>query len=504
MSSINRGLIKEWLDRPVVIRYLGLFGSICLAVDAFLFGAFTFPRPHVTFQSVLTGHNGIAIIMLWLIGTGTLCAAWWFGRHLLGRAVITAKWALVTAVMWMVPMLVVPPTGSRDVYAYACQGALYAGGHSPYVDGVSALPCPWLESVSPIWRDTPAPYGPVFLMLAGVASKLGSLVAAIVAFRLMAVIGVVIIAISLPPLARRLGVPVERSLWLVLACPLVSVHLIGGGHNDALTVGLLLAGLAVLAPAVDRRPRSRNALILGGILVGLSISVKTTIGVALPFAALFAAGGPRLPEMRDLIRRAGTVMVAALGTLLAFSFGSGLGVGWVTALSHAGDSIAWTSPPTAVGLTVDYLARPFGLDLHAVPVTRTIALVALPIALLAILWHSRNHNPLYGAGLAMLATIFLAPITQPWYLMWPLAMFAVTNVSARWLAGAIVVSMFTVVPDGSGINKLVQLPASFAMTALVGWTLVRAFTWLRGFEPNEIDFEALRTPSDPEQPVLQV
>lgn len=480
-------LIRESLRRPVVLRYLGLFGAVCLAIDAFLFGAFPTNRVGVTVQSVATGPNGPVILALWVIGLATMCAAWWFGRHLVGRGIVTVKWALVTAIMWMVPFLVAPPAGSRDVYAYACQGALYASGRSPYKVGVSALPCPWLDSVSHIWQNTPAPYGPVFLMLAGFASKLGSQLAAIIALRLMSVVGVAIMAVSMPVLARRVGVPADRAVWLLLACPLLPLHLIGGAHNDALTVGLLVAGFAVLAVGSHRM----LALIVGGIVVGLSISVKTTVGVALPFAALFGAGGPLLPPMPVLIKRAGTVMVAALGTLLIFSFGSGLGVGWVGALSHAGDSISWTSPPSGVGQAIDYLFRPFGLHLNAVPVIRAIALVALPFVLLLILWHSRNHNPLYGAGLAMLATIFLAPVTQPWYLVWPLAMFAATNVSARWLAGTIVVSMFTVLPDGSGLNKITQVPASFAMTALVIWVIVRGFTWLRGFEPTEIDFEAL-------------
>jgi len=184
------------------------------------------------------------------------------------------------------------------------------------------------------------------------------------------------------------------------------------------------------------------------------------------------------------------VIGAALGTLLAFSFASGLGLGWAAALSGTGESVSWTSPPTAVGIAVDAVGKWFGVHLTAVPVARGIALAILPVALVAILWHSRNHNPLYGAGLACLALIFLAPITQPWYLMWPLTLFAVTAVRARWLAGTIVFSMFTILPDGDGALKPLQVPLSFAMSALVGWIVYRGFTWLRGFEPTEIDFAA--------------
>jgi hypothetical protein len=274
------------------------------------------------------------------------------------------------------------------------------------------------------------------------------------------------------------------------------VHLIGGAHNDALTVAFLLAGLMMMAGP----SRRIGALVAGGALLGLSTSVKPTIGVVLPFAAVFAAGGPSLfsaayglPRSRRLsllIQRGGAVMGAALGTLVALSFASGLGLGWATALSGAGKSVSWTSPPTALGIAVEAIGKWFGVHLAAVPGTRGVALAALPIALLAILWQSRIHDPLYTAGLACLAVIFLAPITQPWYLIWPLALVAATAVRARWLAGTIVFSMFTILPDGNGALRPLQVPLSFLMSALIGWVVYRALRSLHRFEPTEIDFAA--------------
>jgi alpha-1,6-mannosyltransferase len=479
--------------RPVVLRYLGLAGALLLAADAYLFGAFPARPLGESVAGVAGGRNGVIILVFWLLGILALGAAWWHGLRLAGRGVLTVRWAIATAVLWMAPFAVAPPTGSRDVYAYACQGALYAAGHSPYTQGVAALPCPWLDSVSPIWRDTPAPYGPVFLILAGAAARLGSQVAAVVAFRVMAAAGVALIAAVLPVLARRAGVPADRAVWLVLACPLMAVHVVGGAHNDAMTIGLLLAGLAVLASR-NYRPVTLAA---GGVLLGLAVGFKTTIGVALPFAALFGAGvpeGPAAPaggpDLRVVLKRAAAVVAAALAALLAFTFGSGLGFGWVTALSRAGDSVGWTSPPTAVGLAAGYLGRPFGLHLDAVPAVRAVALAILPIALLAILWRALRRDPLYAAALALLATIFVAPITQPWYLLWPLSMLAATTVAVRWLAVLAIASMFKVLPDGYSVERFTQVPGSFVMTALAVWVGVRAWTWLRGAEPHRIDLPA--------------
>jgi Glycosyltransferase family 87 len=467
-------MIQGLLARPAFLRWLGFFGAVCCAVDAFLYGAAPFIRRNVNVVSVLREPAGPVILLLWFAGLAALCVAWWYGR----RLSLTPRWILVTAALWSAPLLVVPPLASRDMYANACQGALVHAGFNPYLVGVSAQPCPWLDSVSVVWRDTPTPYGPVFLVLAGLAAAFGSQLAALISFRILAVLGVVAIAACLPVLARRLGAPVDRALWLVLCCPLVPVHLIGGGHNDALTVAFMVAGFAVLAAPV----KSWTTLLVGGALLGLAISIKITIGVVLPFAALLAVGGLRAAGWGGLIKRGGAVVAAALVVLVAGSFASGLGLGWLTALSGAGESVNWSSPPTAVGLAVEAAGRWFGADLEVVPAVRAVALVLLGVSLLVILWRSRDRDPLVGAGLALLAVIFFAPITQPWYLIWPLALFAVGTARARWLAGTVVFAMATILPEGTGVFRPLGVPMSFAMIVLIGWVAYRTVTWLRGRE----------------------
>ena len=231
------------LAQPTMVRYLGLFGSACCALDAVLFGAPTWIRRGVSVMSILRGPDGILIMLLWIAGLTALCAAWWYGRHL----TVSRRWILVTAALWIIPMLAVPPLASRDMYAYACQGSLFDAGFNPSVVGISAQPCPWLDSVSLVWRDTPTPYGPLWIMLSGLAAAFGSQAVALAIFRVYAVLGMIALAGVVPVLARRVGVAPDRALWLVVCCPIVAVHVIGGGHNDALTMALLLAGLALIA-----------------------------------------------------------------------------------------------------------------------------------------------------------------------------------------------------------------------------------------------------------------
>jgi alpha-1,6-mannosyltransferase len=376
--------------------------------------------------------------------------------------------------LWMLPFLVVPPMGSRDVYSYACQGHLFVNGLSPYDVGVATLPCPWIDAVSPIWRDTPAPYGPLFvLMAAGVVLLGGSLTAVVILFRLVAVAGVAAVAVCLPVLARRCGVPSGRALWVALAGPLVGPHLIGGPHNDAVMIGLVVAGLA-LAVTGSSRPAAQLG---AGALLGLAVAVKVTAVVAVPFAVLIAVGRPYRPG--PAVGAGGRVVGGALGAMVAVTAASGLGVGWVAGMVHTRDLVQFTSPPTAVGMTLTYLGQQIAPGFDAVPVARLLALGLLAAVLVGLWLHSatRADRPvqaaLHGAGLAFGATVALAPSFQPWYALCPLVLMAATTVRTDLLMAAATAAALLVLPDGSGLARFAKFPGAPLMTVLVLVLLVR-------------------------------
>jgi alpha-1,6-mannosyltransferase len=418
------------MPRPAVIRYAGLAGSLLLAVAAARHGADWPWRPTMTARTILAGDDGVLTPLCWLAGTLLLIGAWVAGR----RCVPSARWAYVTAALWAAPLLVVLPLGSYDVYSYACQGWALAAGHDPYAAGAQELGCPWTDAVAPTWRDAPAPYGPVFLVLAALAAMTGSLPGALVVLRLIAVLGVVLIAVSLPALARRRDVPLERAVWLVLACPLIPIHLVSGAHNDAVMVGLLVAGLAVRKPWI------------AGVLLGLAIGVKATAIVVLPFALLMTS------------RR----VALSAGAAGALAVSSVLGLGWITGLAGSGVSVQWTSPPTAVGMTLGLA----GVD--AVPATRILGILGLVAVLVVLFWRARTRDPLLGAGLALAATVALAPVFHPWYLTWPLAVLAATlHRDTLWLIVPCAVASALCLPDGYNLALATKAQGAVAMTLLI-------------------------------------
>ncbi|GGL97480.1 polyprenol phosphomannose-dependent alpha 1,6 mannosyltransferase MptB [Micromonospora yangpuensis] len=516
-------------------RWVGLAGAVLLTGAGWLGGALPGPPP----PGPVGTPAGWAAVGCWAAGTVLLVGAWWSLRE----GAPSTGWAYRTAGLWLVPLLFAPPLASRDIYSYACQGWAYAAGHDPYTTGVAAAGCPWLDSVAPIWRDTPAPYGPFFLLLAAAATLGGGLVGVLVGLRVLAVVGVLLAARCLPGLARSAGVPTRRAAWLALASPLVGVHLVAGAHNDAVLVGLLLAGLLVLV----RRPGRPVPLLAAGVLLGLAVAVKATALVVLPFAALAAVGGRY--TWRALLRDGGRLAAGVLATLVGISLLTGLGLGWVAGLARSGDSEQWTSPPTAIGFVIDYGLEAAGAAAGAVPVTRFVAMLLLAAFLIGLWWRAwrslrrldsggqrgedrrrgeggrpgesgrpgegrqrgknrrrgeggrrgavaarpdadggrsgavpqrssrdratvprdvtRARLALLGAGLALAATVVLAPVFHPWYATWPLAVLAVVATRTTWFVLPAAVACFLTLPDGTTLARYTKAPGAVAMTVLV-------------------------------------
>jgi alpha-1,6-mannosyltransferase len=144
----------------------------------------------------------------------------------------------------------------------------------------------------------------------------GHLVVALILLRLAALLGVVLTAVHLPRLARTCGADPIAASWLGVASPLVFVHPVSGAHHDALTMGLLIAGLDLAA-----RRRGWQS----GVVLGLAAAVKATAITVLPFAVVLAAAA--FAGRRRMGRGTAVVVLPAVAIFLALSGAGGLGPG---------------------------------------------------------------------------------------------------------------------------------------------------------------------------------
>jgi hypothetical protein len=465
------------VDPLTRLRLAGLAGAVALALGAV--GAGVWPTPPWDLPlpgvSLLRSGNWPGVVLA-AVGMALMAGAWWrAGFRPEGPPPV--RWAVVTVALWAVPLLLAPPLFSRDLYSYAAQGDVVAHGLDPYTYGPAALPSDWLQSVSTTWWNTPAPYGPLFLVLARVAAELsgGHLWVALLVLRLVAVAGVVLLATTLPTLARRCGVDERRAVWLGLASPLLLVHSVSGGHNDALMLGLLVAGLAAATSA-----RGVPAV----VLVTLAAMVKAPAALALPFVALLW-----VPRQWALLRTAAVaaVVVTAVGSA------TGLWFGWIGALGTPGYTVQWTSLPTGLGLAVGSALEVLGVGTFegAVTVARALGSVAAVVVAAVLWWRVRTEDAsprrvVTACAWAFAAVVVLAPAFHPWYAVWALVPLAASTVDRRvpgWIGGLTAGLCFLVLPNGYNLARATTVPGVLFDVALTAFAVVLAVRWWRSREP---------------------
>lgn len=464
-------------EDAAVLRYAGLGATALLAAGAYAAGALPGSDPAVAVRRSGLWHADpryLAGLAAWLAGAVLLSVVWWRLR----KVTATLRWVLVTGALWALPLAVAPPLGSRDVYAYACQGAIYVNGHDPYTVGAAGGGCAWLSAVPELWHDTPTPYGPLAVLTSAAAALSGHLLVAVGLLRLVAVIGITIMVRYGVNLARLCGVDTAVAARLGMVTPVVALHGLSGAHNDALLAGLLVAALATAAARHTGR---------AGVLIGLAVAVKVTAVVALPFAVLLVA---RDPDWRRIARSTALIGAGATAAFAVLSLLAGLDLGWTRGLTRTGALVQWTSLPTGVGMAVGYLFRALGVPTaydEAVTAARALGLAVLAGVLVLLWWRARREMSstravVVACGAALAAVTVLAPVFYPWYAIAPLAVLAVSTVDERvrrWLAVATIVMVFLVLPYGLGIAVLTKLPGALLDAALVVGLAVLAWHRIR-------------------------
>jgi alpha-1,6-mannosyltransferase len=390
----------------VTSRWLGFLGSVLIVLGGVVVGV----GPSGAVPPVPSAG---AAIMWWTaavhLGMTLLALAW----YRLGRSLPPVRDQLGTGLLWAAPFLLSGPIFSRDVYSYLAQGAMTAAGLDPYRFGPSAFGGELAADVPPIWQDTPAPYGPVFLSLAGaVTGVTGHEVwPGLVGMRLLAVAGIALIAYTVPRIAGDHGADPATAVWLAVLNPLVLLHLVADAHNEAVMIGLMCAGLLLAL-----RGRHLPAV----VLITLAGLVKGPALAGLAFLVVFRAG--RLTGRARLLRAAAGTVVAAAGTAAVVTVLTGTGFGWIPALRTPTRALTWMSVTTDAGSLLGRALH--GLGLAGVSQTRQVVwsagLLAAAVICLVLLRRSVTLGIVPALGLSLIVVVVLGPAVHIWYLLWGL------------------------------------------------------------------------------------
>jgi alpha-1,6-mannosyltransferase len=485
-------------------RLFGATGTILMAIGSLGAGARPVVQDPTFGVRLLNLPSRIQTVSLTMTTTGAvmMTLAWlMLGRFALGDRRMSRGQLDRTLALWILPLLIAPPMYSKDVYSYLAQSQISAQGLDPYKVGPGpglGLDHVFTLSVPSLWRDTPAPYGPLFLWIGrGISGLTGeNIVAAVLCHRIVVLIGVGLIVWATPRLARRCGVAEVSALWLGAANPLLIMHLVAGIHNEALMLGLMLTGTEFALRGIDSTrplvprplhwPRRHSAwaqwsplamLVLGAVLITMSSQVKLPSLLALGFVAMALArrwGG----NVRAVLAAGGFLGTLSLAVMALIGWASGLGFGWVNTLGTANVVRSWMSPPTLLALGTGQVGILLGLGDHTTAVlslTRAIGVLIIAIMvswLLVAVLRGRLH-PVGGLGVALAATVLLFPVVQPWYLLWAIIPLAAWATRPRFRVTTIVVTLVVGIfgPTANGdrfaLFQIVDATVASAITVLI-------------------------------------
>ncbi|MPY49077.1 polyprenol phosphomannose-dependent alpha 1,6 mannosyltransferase MptB [Streptomyces acidicola] len=449
---------------PVDLRRcqaLGLAGSAVLALGGETAGAL----PVRDLLAPASARAALGLVGVYF-GVVLLIAAWaLLGRVVRGPRPPTPRSLLVVLVVWAAPLLLAPPLFSRDVYSYLAQGAMVDANIDVYAYGPSRMGGPLAAEVAPVWQHTATPYGPVFLAIASGLAGLtsGQLPAGLIGMRMVALLGVGLMAVALPRLARHSGVDPAAALWLGALNPLVLLHLVAGAHNDAVMLGLLGVGLVA---ARGRR------YVLGVVLVTLAALVKAP--AALGLLAIVVMQG-----RTHVVRATATTVGVALATTAVTTGLTGTGYGWIAALRTPVSPDNW-SPTSVLGRATGALLHDLGSELAplALPAWHAVGLVATAAVVLYI-WLKLRPSPVYALGLSLAVVAVLGPAIRPWYALWGLFLIAAAapsgSVRGRVAAASAVLAL-AVLPSGGppDADQIALAVSGGALALVVLWQAFQA------------------------------
>ncbi|WP_442545989.1 polyprenol phosphomannose-dependent alpha 1,6 mannosyltransferase MptB [Arthrobacter sp. KN11-1C] len=415
--------------KAYVAIWQGFFGSLMIFVGSIGAGWIANGSPmfrHPLVIALRTEGWGVTTSTILLTAGAMLLVRSWLrlGQRLKDWGPGSLRSVVVAVAAWAAPLMFAVPIYSRDVYAYTGQGRLVLEGQNPYTAGISSLSNWFSLGADPAWAEAKTPYGPYFLWLArwvvGITDAQPDF--SVLLFRVLATVGVVLCVIYVPRLAEMHGINPGRALWIAVANPLFLISFVASAHNDALMVGLAVAGMYFAATGRH---------ITGLLLVTASIGIKPITVLLLPFIGLMWAG-PAASWPRKFLFW-GTTAGISFAVLAVSGIPYNLGFGWVWAILDPTPGYTGYSPSGFLGQQVEMIANLLGLPGSTMATGLRTLMKWIGIGLVVVLMFRGDYSRLVRrAALAFAAVVMLSPIIQPWYILWFIPLLAVTGIRDDW------------------------------------------------------------------------
>lgn len=297
-----------------------------------------------------------------------------------------------------------PPFLSSDVFDYVARGYVAVLGHNPYITTVdSVLQEPGMAPFAALaqWPKHVMPYGPISAVLQWFTALCSSPWLAVYAWKLLCVLAHIATASILLRTLRLLGSErdARRGYVLWLWNPWILLECCGSAHNEAfVALGLAATGLAL----------ARGNFFGTALSYGAMILVKH--GSA-PLSLLLLVTSIWQKRRVAFLAGAATTLVAALLCAL-WLWSEPTGLDWIANQRN----VARGSLGSLLGPVVG-------------SATAMIGLVLLLLINLAGVKHCKDATAFgrYGVLGMTVFVLFLVPNFAPWYQLWWLPLFALTQ-----------------------------------------------------------------------------
>jgi hypothetical protein len=226
--------------------------------------------------------------------------------------------------------------------------------------------------------------------------------------------------------------------------PLVLLQLVSPAHNDALMVGLMVAGVAL---ALEHRP------LVGIALCAVAATVKVPAVAAIAFIAV--AWARTLPHNRQRLEAVAKAVAVTVAVAAAITVVTGLGLAWIsTGLFNTPGRVRLSiTPATALGYTIAHALHHVSVPLNGKQFEATVSHITFAITAaigLLLLYRTRFDNLIRQLGWLLIGIAIGGPAAWPWYFAWGLALLACwpSVQRSQWIPIAIVVPAFIIIPNG--------------------------------------------------------
>ncbi|MEZ4554097.1 MAG: glycosyltransferase 87 family protein [Dehalococcoidia bacterium] len=371
-------------------------------------------RPTVEYVDVV-----LITFALYLVA---LAAVWRTRAHI-------PRWLLfgMPAAFALILLSMYPPTAVDMFHYQASSRVLWVHGENPLTVPPGDFPYP----IGYSWAGQPAPYGPLWPVIAGPAVLLTGdhYLAGLYAFKLIAAASYLGCTVMIWRLVARTR-PGQETLAVVLFAwnPFVVLRVVGNGHNDLVMMFFLL-----LAFELALR-RHWNYAFLAFACSALVKYVSLLLGPPLLIYLLFHATGTPRQRVATAIE---ALAIAAIVVIVVFApLWEGLAT-FDTVRGEADKVI--TSTPLLIGLLISGAPE----DPATVEAVRGVLRVLFVGLYLLLAWQARrSFDHLVVASFTILFLHLLVPTGwfRPWYMLWPVTLAALRPRS--WLAAVLLAITF--------------------------------------------------------------